>query len=165
MDRNRQHPREREKILSGTRGAMHLSNQTSTPKSSIATKTHHLNSRCNTSNTKGQFHTFLFADQSSLHPELAPNVQKNDDTNERERGDEDLGRSDLQTRAVVGVKLQDVGSGSTLWAATATGCSSASCWCLKELSDEKDLMSQNSSCKISLYVLHNTYFAFLILTF
>jgi len=65
-----------------------------------------------------KFHTVLFANQRSLHPELAPNVQKNDDTNERERGDEDLGRSDLQTRAVVGVKLQDVLSATGPAAAT-----------------------------------------------
>ena len=129
-------PRGRQKIRSGVRGAMHLSHQPSTPKSSIATKTHHLNSRCNTSNTKGQFHTFLFADQSSLHPELAPNVQKNDDTNERERGDEDLGRSDLQTRAVVGVKLQDVLSATGPTAATGRCCASL-CWSLLRPNDSR----------------------------
>ena len=136
MDRNRRHPRNREKILSGTRGAMHLSNQTSTPKSSTATKTHHFNSHCHTSNTMSKFHTFLFANQHSLHPELAPNVQKNDDANERERGDEDLGRSDLQTRAVVGVKLQDVLSATGPTAATGRCCASL-CWSLLRPHDSR----------------------------
>ena len=123
MDRNRQHPRGRE--------------QTSTPKSSTATKTHHFNSHCHTSNTMSKFHTFHFANQcSSLHPELAPNVQKNDDTNERERGDEDLGRSDLQTRAVVGVKLQDVLSATGPTAATGRCCASL-CWSLLRPNDSR----------------------------
>jgi len=56
-------------------------------------------------------------------------VQKNDDTNERERGDEDLGRSDLQTRAVVGVELQDVLSAADPTAATGRCCASL-CWSL-----------------------------------
>ena len=64
-----------------------------------------------------------------LHPELAPNVQKNDDANERERGHEHLGRSDLQTRAVVGVELQDVISAVGPTAATGRCCASL-CWSL-----------------------------------
>ena len=100
-------------------------------------KPHHLYSHRHTSNTMSKFHTFLFANQcSSLHPELAPNVQKNDDTNERERGDEDLGRSDLQTRAVVGVKLQDVLSATGPAAATGRCCASL-CWSLLRPHDSR----------------------------
>ena len=71
-----------------------------------------------------------------LHPELAPNVQKNDDANERERGHEHLGRSDLQTRAVVGVKLQDVLSATGPAAATGRCCASL-CWSLLRPRDSR----------------------------
>lgn len=112
------------------RFAAQLSNQTSTPKIFGRIQKPISATHCHSSNhEQSKFHTFLFSNQCSLHPELAPDVQKNDDTNERERGDEDLGRSDLQTRAVVGVKLQDVLS--TTGPAAATGrCCASLCWSL-----------------------------------
>ena len=54
-------------------------------------------------------------------------MQKNDDANERERGHEHLGRSDLQTRAVVGVELHDVLSAAGPTAATGRCCASLGC--------------------------------------
>ena len=73
------------------------------------------------------FSLLLVRHSIRLHPELAPNVQKNDDANERERGHEHLGRSDLQTRAVVGVELQDVLSAAGPTAATGRCCASLGC--------------------------------------
>jgi hypothetical protein len=47
-----------------------------------------------------------------LHTELAPNVQQDDDTHKRQTCDQDSGRTNLKSRRIIGVKLQNVVSSS-----------------------------------------------------
>ena len=70
-----------------------------------------------------------------LHAELAPNVQKDHDTDKTKGSDQDGGGSNLESGTIVRVELQNVvscgGISSTTGSSHSGSCCSASLCCLR----------------------------------